>query len=133
MYINWINYGYTGNSGRSYSDVINTVNGYLDEINYATAPYEGIARAFVNAELVTKNGANYVFTGRRTPPRDRDLSLLPELVARLADDMEQTYQEPSLMAELLSGFSPTEEARRGRLNLNPDKLRIVKIFLERIA
>ncbi len=113
--------------------MINTVNGYLDEINYATAPYEGIARAFVNAELVTKNGANYVFTGRRTPPRDRDLSLLPELVARLADDMEQTYQEPSLMAELLSGFSPTEEARRGRLNLNPDKLRIVKIFLERIA
>jgi hypothetical protein len=133
MYINWIHYGHTGNSGRSYSDVISTVNDYLDEINYATAPYEGIARAFVNAELVTKAGANYVFTGRRTPARDRDLSLLPKLVTHLANDMERTYQEPNLMAELLSGFSPTEEARRGRLNLNPDKLRIVKIFLERIA
>ena len=133
MYINWINYGHTGDSGRSYSDVIHIINTYLDEINYDAAPYEGIARAFVNAELVTKAGANYVFTGRRTPARDRDLSLLPKLVTHLANDMERTYQEPNLMAELLSGFSPTEEARRGRLNLDPDKLRIVKIFLERIA
>ena len=132
MYINWINYGYTGNSGREYSDVLRIVNTYLGEINYDSAPYSGIAEAFVDAELVTKDGGNYVFTGRRTPARVRDLSLLPELVTRLANEMELTWQGVSPMGELLSRFRPSGSVEMHPY-LDPDKLRIAKIFLERIA
>ena len=132
MYINWINYGYTGNSCREYSDVLRIVNTYLGEINYDSAPYRGIAKAFVDAELVTKDGGNYVFTGRRTPSRVRDLALLPELVTRLANEMELTWQGASPMGELLSQFRPSGSVEVHPY-LDPDKLRIAKVFLERIG
>jgi uncharacterized protein Yka (UPF0111/DUF47 family) len=133
MNINWINYGHTGNSRRAVSDVLHIVNDYLERINVDAAPYEGIASAFANAELVSKKGGRYVFTGLMTPARRRDLSLLPEMLANLADEMEETWTGLTLMEELLVPFRGL--SKRGDItpNLDPDKLRQAKIFLERIA
>lgn len=133
MNINWINYGHTGNSRREVSDVIRIVNNYLDQINFDANPYEGIASAFLSAELIRKQGGHYVFTGRRTPARARDLSLLPEMLSNLADDMEGTWNGLSPMQGLLMQFRGTPNRAVTTPYLDPDRLRIAKLFLERIA
>jgi len=133
MNINWINYGHTGNSRREVSDVLHIVNNYLDRINVDANPYEGIASAFANAELVGKQNGYYVFTGRMTPARHRDLSLLPEMLSNLADDMEEIWNGLTLMQEVMMNFRGTQERVVTRPYLDPDRLRVAKLFLERIA
>jgi len=133
MDINWINYGHTGNSRRAVSDVLRIVNIYLDRVNSDAAPYEGIASDFVNAELVSKRNGRYIFTGLRTPARQRDLSLLPKMLSNLADEMEETWTGLTLMEELLVPFRGPSKKGDITPNLDPDKLRQAKIFLERIA
>lgn len=133
MNINWINYGHTGNSRREISDVLRIVNNYLDKINFDANPYEGIASEFINAEMIRKQDGRYVFTGRMTPARHRDLGLLPEMLSNLADDMEEIWNGLTLMQEVLMNFQSTPTGVITTPYLDPDRLRIAKVFLERIA